>query len=231
MKFVGPTGTFAVAPAACQGCPMGFYGKAEMTGIDDCTPCPRGTYNDNIRDVIECAVCPIPGIGSPEGSSNCFYQEDYIPFPSPLPAFSASNTDYARQNTVDQDIYGCPGIRLKMSSCPADGGSASYGYNNIRLYNSAGSQVAAGGWPIGSYCGYGAYFSITFTEPCQTYTLKQGCYDYYSCSGTVAIVIEGECVVSCTKVTFLYTNGYHTRHMALERLFLCFVCVYIYIQM
>jgi hypothetical protein len=126
----------------------------------------------------------------------------YFAYPAKFPAFSATNTNNAQQNTVDVAIGVCGGYTAKFGSCIANGGSAS-GYNNIRLYNAADTQVAAGGLGLysagGNFCNsdnHGAWFTHAFTGACQTYVVKQGCYYSYSCSGTVAITVTGACAAT-----------------------------------
>ena len=114
-------------------------------------------------------------------------------------AFSATNTNFAQQNTVDVNITGCVGYAVKFSSCNTDGGSAAgSNRNNYRLYNAAGTAVAVGGQGINNqYCNadlWGAYITYVFAGTagsCQTHTFKQGCHEGYACSGFVNILVTG----------------------------------------
>ena len=156
-----------------------------------CELCPRATYADEVGST-QCSTCSF-GLSSPIGSSsltNCSLDASYVPFPATFPAFSATDTNLATQNTVDQTgINMCGGYTARFSSCVADGESASGYYNNLRLYNAAGTQVAAGG--VGINNNYGASLTYAFTGACQTYVFKQGCWSTVSCAGTVAIIVTG----------------------------------------
>jgi hypothetical protein len=177
----------------CEECDAGTYSSSGASSSCDFTntTCPTGTY---AVAPSSCESCPT-FVWSPVGSTNvsaCSSGSLYLPSRTPFLYYSAIDTDYARRYTIDQTFTGCAGYTMKFSSCSVDGGSASGYYNNLRLYNAAGSEIAVGGYGIGLYCSNGAYFTYTFTEACQTYTLKQGCKDSDSCVGQVAISLIGK---------------------------------------
>ena len=95
------------------------------------------------------------------------------------------------------DVYFkvCGGYTVKFSSCSQDGGSVSdYNYNALRLYNAAGTQLAAGGRDITGYSCWtngGAWLTYAFTGACQTFVLKQGCSGGDACTAAVALVVTG----------------------------------------
>jgi hypothetical protein len=139
-----------------------------------------------------CLPCSIGVHYDETGLSSC----EVSTLPSTLPAFSAINTDYAQQNTVDKEVFACAGYRLKFTQC-GDGGSAT-GSTYLRLLDASGSQVTQGELTVSSSCGYRASFTHSFTEECQLYTLRQGCKVDESCSGTTAIVVEEALGAECT---------------------------------
>lgn len=104
----------------------------------------------------------------------------FNPIPSQLPPYEASNTNSARQNTVNEDIYVCNGETLTFSLC--DGVCSGDTY--LRLY--LGDQEIADNDDKCNVCSSLA-FSTPSTEGCNTYTLRQGCYGSGQCSGTVKI--------------------------------------------
>ena len=102
-----------------------------------------------------------------------------------FPVYSTTNTDSAQQNTVDQTFTACPGTIASFSQCSGDGGSCS-GDTYLRLFNAADSEVALDDDGCGATGGC-SIITYTFTDPCQVYTLKQGCFGTGSCSGTVFV--------------------------------------------
>ena len=107
--------------------------------------------------------------------------------PDVLPEYRASNTDSARQNTVDVLLYVCPDVVLTMGVC--DGEGEFTGDTYIRLYDeTTGMNLASND----DSCGLGSSLSYYFTErsECGTYRLSQGCYGSSSCTGIVFIQKE-----------------------------------------
>ncbi|MEZ4364405.1 MAG: serine protease [Kofleriaceae bacterium] len=106
--------------------------------------------------------------------------------PPPPPAggsfsFSASNTNSAQQNTVNQNVAIAAGQRITLGTCNVSGGSFT-GDTWIRLYNPSGAQVASNDDACG---GRGSNLSYSATAA-GTYQIRAGCYSSGSCSGTVA---------------------------------------------
>jgi hypothetical protein len=109
-------------------------------------------------------------------------------------AFSASNTNDATTNTVNQQFFFNGGETIRVSTCrtEADGASATND-TFLRLFSSnAGvfTQVAAND-NASSTCGCGSASLILFTVPAAgLYQVRAGCALNTSCSGTVAIYSE-----------------------------------------
>ena len=110
---------------------------------------------------------------------------ELVPIPSSFPAFTATNTNSARQNTVDEDIFACPGTTVTFSLCSATGASCS-GDTYLRLYDDSGAEIATND----DSCGLCSSLTKTFTAPCQTYTLAQGCYGSGSCGGAAVLTVS-----------------------------------------
>ena len=124
---------------------------------------------------------PTPGPGEPTIAPTTAAPTAVL---SAFPYYSASNTNSATQNTVDQTIYMCSGSTVTFDLCGCSGDTY------LRLYNTAGSQAA---YDDDSGCGLCSAFSYyTGAEACQTYVLKQGCYDSGSCGGTVAVTVTSK---------------------------------------
>lgn len=107
--------------------------------------------------------------------------------PDVLPEYSATNTNSARQNTVDEVLYVCPDVILTMGVCDGDG--AFTGDTYIRLYDErTGFNIASND----DACGLGSRLSYDFTEKseCGNYRLSQGCYGSSTCTGTVFVQKE-----------------------------------------
>jgi hypothetical protein len=176
----------------CSNCSTGFYSIARAESCYGASECPRGTF---IEPPNKCSECPA-GLASPVGSisaTNCSADADLALYPTSLPAFTASGTNSAQLNTVDVSIHACPGYTTVLSTCASDGGANAGYVNYLRLMNGAGSQVAAGF----NSCEFGARITYVFTEACQTYVVKQGCYLDGSCSGTVSLTIESKKLPHC----------------------------------
>ena len=103
-------------------------------------------------------------------------------FPEAFKAYTATNTASATQNTVNEDIYVCPGYDLIFSLCNEAGGSCS-GDTYLRLFDEAGAEVQAND----DSCSRCASIEHSFTAPCQIYSLHQGCWSSSDCGGTVKI--------------------------------------------
>ena len=100
--------------------------------------------------------------------------------------FSATSTNSAQQNTVNQDVSAAAGQVIDVGTCGVAGASAT-GDTYLRLYGPAGSQVASND----DSCSLAS--RITYTVPAGaggTYQIRVGCYSNNSCSGTVAYTVQ-----------------------------------------
>jgi hypothetical protein len=95
-------------------------------------------------------------------------------------AFSAINTNYAGQNYVTCEIVICPGQTMTSSLCNIFSGSP-----YIRLFQDS-TEVAMSG----DYCAQLSYTPPALTL-CTTFSLRQGCYSFTSCTGTTEVTIVG----------------------------------------
>jgi len=108
------------------------------------------------------------------------------------PTVTVIDTNNDQQNYATcNNIYGCPGDVLRISGCSGNGGSC-VADQYFRLMDSSSSQVAFNDdGPASASCGNCAQITYTVpataTAPCQLYTLREGCYKSFSCSGTAAI--------------------------------------------
>jgi hypothetical protein len=99
--------------------------------------------------------------------------------------YSASNTNSAQQNTVNQTVALTAGQQIKLGSCGVTG-SAFTGDTYLRLFNGAATQVATND----DACG-GLGSSITHTATTAgTFQIRAGCYGTTSCTGTVVWKVQ-----------------------------------------
>jgi hypothetical protein len=109
---------------------------------------------------------------------------------SPPPAggsydFSASNTNSAQQNTVNQSVTLAAGQKITLGTCGVTGATAT-GDTYLRLYGPSATQVAAND----DACG-GTASNLSFTATTAgTYQIRAGCYSNNSCSGKVAWTLQ-----------------------------------------
>ncbi|HYI03213.1 serine protease [Hyalangium sp.] len=99
--------------------------------------------------------------------------------------YSASNTNSAQQNTVNQSVTLAAGQSITLGTCGLTG-ATSTGDTYLRLYSPAAAQVAANDDACG---GTGSNLSFTATTA-GTYQIRGGCYSNTSCSGKVAWTIQ-----------------------------------------
>ncbi|WP_224240334.1 hypothetical protein [Hyalangium gracile] len=97
-------------------------------------------------------------------------------------AFSASNTNDARQNTVNLNVPLTVGQKIDVSTC---GGATGDTY--LRLYGPSATQVAAN--DNSCFNGEGSRLSYT-TLTNGTFQIRAGCASSGSCSGTVTWSVE-----------------------------------------
>lgn len=106
--------------------------------------------------------------------------------PSSCPAFTASDTDSANQNTVACPVTVCPGTQLTFETCNGDRKSC-VGDTFLRLTDGSGNELASND----DNCGLCSGVTYEFTASCQEYILNQGCFEDGTCGGTTAIVTHG----------------------------------------
>ncbi|MFP2932122.1 trypsin-like serine peptidase [Pyxidicoccus sp. 3LG] len=109
----------------------------------------------------------------------------YPPPPTPVTfTFTATNTNSAQQNTTNRNVTLAAGQTLNFGTCSVPGASGT-GDTYIRLYNSAGTQVASND----DSCSLLSFASFRATTA-GTYQIRAGCYSSGSCSGTLAYTIQ-----------------------------------------
>jgi len=113
-------------------------------------------------------------------------------------------------------FYACPTTTVEIAGCYTSNGQVvgATGDQYLVLFDESGNLVASNddGWGDGSVCGYSSYISYTVpsTSKCQTYSLRQGCYDTTSCSGEVVVfelVVDLLALSYCLPGTYLSTLG------------------------
>jgi Trypsin-like peptidase domain/Bacterial pre-peptidase C-terminal domain len=100
-------------------------------------------------------------------------------------SFTASNTNNAQQNTVNQNVTVNAGQSITLGTCGVTGGNFS-GDTYLRLYGPSGTQVGSNDDGCG---GRGSNLTYTATAT-GTYQIRAGCYSTTSCSGTVAWTVQ-----------------------------------------
>jgi V8-like Glu-specific endopeptidase len=99
--------------------------------------------------------------------------------------FTASNTNSAQQNTVNQNVTLAAGQKITLGTCGVTGATAS-GDTYLRLYGPSATQVAFND----DACG-GTASNLSFTATTAgTYQIRAGCYSSKSCSGKVAWTLQ-----------------------------------------
>jgi hypothetical protein len=97
------------------------------------------------------------------------------------PHYSVTNTDNAVQNYATCLVYACPGTSLVVSGCGSDDGCN--GDQFFRLYDSSNNQVAYND----DACNSCSEIRYALSQPCQTYSISEGCYNSGSCGGTLLV--------------------------------------------
>ncbi|HWU86235.1 MAG TPA: serine protease [Kofleriaceae bacterium] len=100
-------------------------------------------------------------------------------------SYSATNTNSAQQNTVNQNVTLSAGQKITLGTCGLTGASSS-GDTYLRLFDPSATQAAANDDACG---GTGSNLSFTATVT-GTYQIRGGCYSSTSCSGTVVWTIQ-----------------------------------------
>lgn len=99
--------------------------------------------------------------------------------------FTATNTNSAQQNTVNQSVTINAGQSITLGTCGVTGSNFS-GDTYLRLFGPSATQVASND----DACG-GRGSNLTFTATATgTYQIRAGCYSTGSCSGTAAWTIQ-----------------------------------------
>jgi Trypsin-like peptidase domain len=98
--------------------------------------------------------------------------------------FTATNTNSAQQNTVNQTVALTAGKTIQFGTCTVPGSSGT-GDTFLRLFNPSGVQVASNDDSCGalSFASHAATVSGNFT-------IRAGCFQNTSCSGTVAFTVQ-----------------------------------------
>jgi hypothetical protein len=98
--------------------------------------------------------------------------------------FSATNTNSAQQNTVNQTVALTAGQTIQLGTCTVPGSSGT-GDTFLRLFNPSGVEVASNDDSCGtlSFASHAATVSGNFT-------IRAGCFSTGSCSGTVAFTVQ-----------------------------------------
>jgi hypothetical protein len=99
--------------------------------------------------------------------------------------FSATNTNSAQQNTVNQNVTLAAGQSITLGTCGVTGGAFT-GDTWIRLFGPTSAQVGSNDDACG---GRGSQLTFTATTA-GTYQIRSGCYQNTSCTGTTAWTIQ-----------------------------------------
>ena len=121
---------------------------------------------------------------------------------SQCPKFTSSHSNSALFNYQSCNIYACPGTVMTMATCDEFGDFTCSGDTYLKLYDNKGSLLSSNDDMFGS-CGICSSISYTFNLPCQYYTLREGCFEVGSCSGTVHIISNKKIVVDEDKARTL----------------------------
>ncbi len=95
-------------------------------------------------------------------------------------SYSATNTNSAQQNTVNQTVTLAAGKTITLGTCGLTGATFT-GDTYLRFFGPAGTSVATNDDACG---GLGSQITYTATTA-GTYTIRGGCYSSGSCTGTV----------------------------------------------
>lgn len=98
------------------------------------------------------------------------------------PYYSTINTNYSLQNYLICNIYACSGSTIVISGC-GEGTCLNGNDQYIRLYDSSNIMVAFND----DSCGYCSQITLYLTQPCQAYSIHQGCYSSSACHGNITI--------------------------------------------
>jgi hypothetical protein len=166
-----------------------FYVGSSLLGSDTTSPYQfawNTTSRANGAATLQSRAYDAAGNATTSSTVNVTVSNTAPPGGGTLP-YSASNTNSAQMNTVNQTLTLTAGKTLTLGTCGVTGSSFS-GDTYLRLYGPSGAQVAGNDDACG---GVGSNF--TYTVPSSgggTYQLRAGCYSSGSCSGTVAWTLQ-----------------------------------------
>ncbi|MDY7232277.1 trypsin-like serine peptidase [Hyalangium rubrum] len=173
-------------------------GSCRVVNVCTETGC-RGEDITYVRPAIN-AYCQVAGSMRLCGTSE-------PPPPPPPPEnglnYTATNTDSAQQNTVNQVLALTAGQKITLGTCGVTG-SAFTGDTYLRLFGPGGTEVAGND----DACG-GRGSSLSFTVPAGgsgNYEVRAGCYSSGSCTGTVVWEIVTGTPPSGGSYTFSASN-------------------------
>ncbi len=98
--------------------------------------------------------------------------------------FSATNTNSAQQNTVNQTVALAAGQTLRFGTCTVPGASGT-GDTFVRLFSPSGQQVASND----DACGRLSFATHT-AAAAGNFQIRAGCFSSGSCSGKVAFTVQ-----------------------------------------
>jgi vibriolysin len=153
-----------------QGC-QGVWDAATALGYTTDEKCfIRQSWIDVGLTCGDATLCGAPPPPPPTGNSY---------------AYSATNTNSAQQNTVNQSITMSAGQSVTLGTCGI-AGSAFTGDTYLRLSGPAATEVSSND----DACG-GLGSSLTYTATASgTFQIRGGCYAATSCTGTVAWSVQ-----------------------------------------
>jgi len=132
--------------------------------------------------------------------------------------YSLSSTGNAETNVEHCRMYVCPGVTLQFATCHDDGKTCS-GDTYLRLFRTSNNQELAFN---DDHCGYCSKIVHTFDEPCQEYSIVQGCFEGTSCEGTVRITqLNAESnsgpMQDATMAIGVHKYTYHSSSLGIQR--------------
>ena len=98
--------------------------------------------------------------------------------------YSASNTNFGKNNATICNIYACPGTSIVMSGCGNGNGDQLSNDQYLSFWNSTGAKLAISddGCPDGAVTSRISYV-VDQHQGCQNFILVEACYDFNSCFG------------------------------------------------
>jgi hypothetical protein len=185
------------APAPAEtACPDGDLcnGDEVCNGFSTClSGTPPVVSDDNTCTVDACdsttgvVHIPLPDGTTCNGTGVCTAGTCSVEAPTSGSFFyTASDTNFATQNTTNLDISILAGQTLEIGTCGVPGASGS-GDTFLRLFDPSNNLVVAADDACG---GLLTFFSFTATTT-GIFQVHAGCFSSGSCSGTVAFTLTG----------------------------------------